>query len=120
MATEFVSHGYQDLREYMQDNWNHIAVVDDVGNEVLRWEVDANANTSWQSNPVSNTLTAKLTVTGQDIIDAGGSLPVTIARTETYTTASSTARTTYDIFKNIKVQAANDEVIITHKYRSPK
>jgi len=120
MPTQFESFGNEDIRTYLQNNWNFIAVLDDAGTEQLRWEVDANANTTWSSGPGTNPLTAQLTITGQDIIDAGGSLPVTLARTETYKSSSATTRTSTDTFTDATLEATNDELTITHDYEVPQ
>jgi hypothetical protein len=120
MPTEFESFGYEDLRTYLQNNWNWIAVVDDGNTEQLRWDVDANANTSWTSGPASNPLTAELTITGQDIVDAGGSLPVTLNRTETYKSSGATTRTSTDTFTGATLETTNDQVIISHDYEMPQ
>lgn len=119
MVTQFESHGFDDLRLYVENNWDFIALVDDQGNELLRWQVPDNANTTWDSTSSSNPLRAKLTVTGQDIQDAGNTLPVTVDLTESYKSASATTRTTYDPFTNISIEVPNDKVVITHEFRLP-
>lgn len=117
---EFNANGYEDLRNYLQTNWNHIAVVDDAGTEQLRWDVDANANTSFTSGPGTNPLTAELVITGQDIIDAGGSLPVTLSSTEAYKSGSATTIMASDTMTNATLEQDSDQVTITHDYQMPQ
>jgi len=119
MSSPFSTDGYADLRSYVQSNWNWIAVLDDGGTEHLRWDVDANSNASWTSGPSGNPLTAELEVTGQDIVDAGGSLPVTLASTEAYQSASATTAMGSDTMTDATLEATGDTVTITHDYELP-
>lgn len=119
MSTQFDSAGSSDLRSYIQNNWPYVAVIDDGGNEVLRWDVAANGNASWSSGPSTNPLEATLTITGQDVQDAGGSLPVAFDLTESYKTSSATTRMCGDPFTNATVEAPADEVTITHQLSIP-
>lgn len=119
MTTPIESDGYEDLREYIRNEWTFVAVVDDGGTEILRWEVPAHASTQVLSGPSTNPLTYELTITGQDIQDAGNSLPVTLAHTESFPTSGATTRHGYDTFPNVEMQVPNDEVVITHRHRLP-
>lgn len=115
MPSNFDSAGSEDLRTYIQSNWEYVAVVDDSGTEQLRWDVAANGNASWSSGPSSNPLEATLTVTGQDVLDAGGSLPVTLASTESFKTGSGGTRMGSDSYTDAKLEAPADEVVVTHQ-----
>jgi len=117
--TQFEPHGFKDLRTYLQNNWQYIAVVDDTGSEVLRWDVAANGSASFTSGPTSNPLTTELIITGQDIVDAGGSLPITLERTETYTSATASTRTSTDTISSATLEHSADQVTISHDYRMP-
>lgn len=65
--TEFEQEGYEDLRTYLQDNWAFISVVDDDDTEQIRLEIDVDDDTSWESGPGSNPLTAEMEITGSMI-----------------------------------------------------
>lgn len=119
MTTAIESHGYEDLRSYVLNNWDFIAVVDDVGNEVLRWQVPDNTNTQILSSSGTNPVTIELTITGQDLQDAGNTLPVTLSQTEAFSSSTASTRFGYDSFSNVDVQVPNDEVVITHRYKLP-
>ena len=120
MSSPFNAAGNEDLRGYVQSNWNHIAIIDDGGTEQLRWDVDANSNTSWTSGPSSNPLTAELVVTGQDLVDAGTSLPVTLKKTESYKSSSATIVMGDDTMTDATLEATGDEVTISHDYEIPQ
>lgn len=120
MASPFSADGYADLRSYVQSNWNWIAVLDDSGSEVLRWDISSNANAQWTSGPSGNPLTAELTITGQTLVDAGSTLPVTLASTEAYQSSSATAPMGSDSMTNATLEADNDTLTITHHYELPQ
>jgi len=117
--TQFDSAGFEDLRTYLQNNWAFIAVLDDAGAEQLRWDVAANSSASFTSGASSNPLTAELTVTGQDIQDAGGTLPVTIKTTEVYKSGPASTRMGSDSMTDATLESSADEVVITHDYEMP-
>jgi hypothetical protein len=119
MPSPFDASGNTDLREYIQNNWTHVAVVDSGGSEQLRWDVAANGNASWSSGSASNPLEATLTVTGQDIQDAGGSLPVTLSRTESYKSSGASTRMGADPYTDATLEAPADEVVVTHQIEVP-
>lgn len=119
MTNQFDAYGFEDLRTYLQNNWAYIAIIDDGGTEVLRWDANSNANITWTSGPSTNPLSAEIVITGQDIIDAGGTLPVTLASTETYMSSSATSRTSGDPIKDATLDQSGDEVTVNHDYSMP-
>lgn len=126
MPTQFDSYGFEVLRGLVQSNIPFVAVVDDTGTEVLRWDVPNNGSASWASGPGTNPLAAELVITGQDIIDAGGSLPVTLVRTEAYESSAATTRVNHDTIRGdsgdpapATLEVAEDTLTITHNHRLP-
>lgn len=111
--------GLADLRTYIQNNWPFVAVVDSTGAEVLRWDVAANADASWTSGPSSNPLTAELTIEGNDIQNAGGSLPVTLVKTEAYKTDAASTVMSDDPITDATFEAPEDSLVITHEFQIP-
>lgn len=120
MATEFNTAGYEDLRIYMRDNWNWIAILDDADNEWLRWDINSNANITITSDPTGNPLTVEITVTGVDLTDAGASYPVTINETEVYKGSGTSTIMGTDTHTDATFNADGDEVTLTHNYRAPQ
>jgi len=116
----FESEGYTDLRNYLQNNWNHIAVLDDTGTEQIRLEVGTDSNATFISDSSTNPLTAELVVSGQNIQDAGGSLPVTLNKTEAYKSSSATTVMGSDTMSDATLEQSGDEVTITHDYEMPQ
>lgn len=111
--------GFTDLRGYVQSNWPYVAVIDGTGTEQLRWDVAANSNASFTSGSSTNPLTAELEVTGQDLIDAGASLPVTLTKTESYKSSSATTAMGSDTFTDATLEASGDTVTISHNIELP-
>lgn len=83
-AVEYDTNGYDDVRSYVYNNHNWLALVDDAGTEQLRWDLLANANVTVTSDAASNPITYDVTVTGQDLVDAGATLPVSLQTQELY------------------------------------
>jgi len=119
MTTAFDAFGYEDLRTYLQNNWNWLAFVDGGGTEQLRWDLNNNNNVSWTNGPSTNPLTAEITVTGQDLVDAGGTLPITLVQTEVFKNSSATTRLGHDTHTEATFEATADEVVFTHDYEMP-
>lgn len=111
--------GYQDLRSYIQSNWTHIAIIDDTDSEVLRWNITDNNNVSWSSGSASNPLEITLTVTGSDVQDNGGTLPVTVIGSTLYKSASAPNPMAGDSHTAATLEAPNDELQITHQTEVP-
>jgi hypothetical protein len=120
MPTEIEAAGYENLRNYVQNNWDHIALANASGAELVRIDIPNDPRASFISGSGSNPLEAELIVTGQDIIDAGNQLPIQATRTEAYTSQSATTRMGYDPIADVTFEAPNDELTILHEYSLPK
>jgi hypothetical protein len=119
MASQFDAAGFDDLRAYIKNNWNWIADIDSGGGEQLRWDILNNSNVTITSDATGNPLTAELTITGQDLKDAGATLPVTLSSTEVYKSSSATTRMAADTMSDATFDVAEDELTITHDYNLP-
>jgi len=120
MASEFNAAGYEDVRTYIQNNWTHIALINDSGTEITRIDVAADSRSSWSSGPSTNPLTATITVTGGDSdIDVESNGAVTISKTESYKSGGASTSMAGDPFTNATLEASNDEVTITHDIEHP-
>jgi hypothetical protein len=87
---EYDAHGYDQVRSFVQSNWNWLAILDDSGTEHLRWDLTSNSNVTLESDATANPLEYTITITGQDLVDAGATLPVTLSEGELYETSSAT------------------------------
>jgi len=112
----FTSSGHTDIRTYLKNNWNWIAVVDDTGTEQLRWDVLNNGNATITSDETNNPLTVELEVTGADV---SGSLPVTLTTTEAYKGSGTSSSMGSDTMTDATLEADGDTVAVTHEYQHP-
>jgi hypothetical protein len=81
---EYNAYGYELVRSYIKTNWSWLAILNDSGTELLRWNLTSNGNVTLSSDETSNPLEYTITITGQDLIDAGYSLPQTLSSGELY------------------------------------
>ena len=116
----FSSSGYEDLRGYVKNNWNYIAVLDKTGTEQLRWDILNNGNVTITSDETGNPLTVELEITGQDIQDAGGSIPVTLTETQAYQGSATSTPMGSDTMTDGSLEASGDTVTVTHNYELPE
>lgn len=120
MASNFDADGNADVRNYIQNNWTHVALVDSAGNEVTRIDIAGDSRSSWSSGSGSNPLEATITVTGGDSdIDVGTNGAITFTRTESYKGSATSTRMAADTFTNATLEASNDELVITHTIEVP-
>lgn len=96
--SEYNTDGYTDVRTYVYNNHNWIGIFDDTDTELLRWDLSANTNVTEVSGPASNPIEYDIEITGQDIIDAGYSLPVTIVYGQVYDSDTSSTPFASDNF----------------------
>lgn len=124
---EYNTDGYTDVRTYVYNNHNWLAIVDDTDTEQLRWDLNSNANVTEVAGPSTNPIEYEITVTGQDLVDAGATLPVTIERGKLYD--SDTSSTPYsdntltdDSGNPLSAQlgTVNDEVVATFTNEWPQ
>ena len=66
MATPHTDAGDEDIRAYIEDNWTHIALIDDAAEEVTRIDIDEDERASFTSGAATNPLTIEVTVEGSD------------------------------------------------------
>lgn len=117
--TEYNSNGYDDVRSYVYNNHNWLALIDDTGSEILRLDLNADSRVTENSGPASNPIEYTITITGQDIQNAGFSLPLTLTDGEVHETSSTTASFATDALKDANgnatqatLEAETDEVAI--------
>ena len=124
---EYNADGYDDLRQYIYDNYNWLAILNDSGTELLRWDLLSNSNVTVDSDATSNPIQYSITITGQDIVDAGGSLPQTLASQEIHKTAGSSTPFGSDVLRDstgtersATLEATSDEVTVVFEQQAPQ
>lgn len=116
--------GYEDFRRVVNssltapDQWDYISVRDDAGSEIFRVSITGDSRAQWNtSDASSDTQECEITVSGDD---SEISLPETISGSALYEVDSGgTARSVDDSMADATMEAAADEVIITHTIEGP-
>lgn len=123
---QYNSNGLTELRQYAYNNFSWLAVLNDAGTELLRWDLLNNTNVTVTSDASANPVQYTVTITGQDLIDAGYSLPQTLTDVELYQTSSATTAVGSDSIRdssgtatNATLEAPNDQLESTFYQEIP-
>ena len=115
------SKGETDLREYIQNRWNYVVLVDDTGNEITRINIDTDDRASWSEDYTNNPVEATITIKGShnDIVDPDATDGTTISKTQSVVSDTSTTVLSEDTDTDVVIEADNDEAIVTHRIEYP-
>ena len=113
--------GETDIRQYIQNTWNYVVLVDDTGSEITRINIDTDDRASWSKDYTNNPVEATITVKGSqdDIVDPDATEGTMISKTQSVVSDSSTVVLSEDIDTDVLIEADNDEVIVTHRIEYP-
>lgn len=116
MTSSFDSYGYEQLRNLSQNNFTHLALIDDTGSEITRIDLTSDSRIIDTSPPSTNPLSYTIEVSGTD-----GDIPnpVTIASTELYESSSASTPIGSDPMTNATIEAEGDTVTVTHENQLP-
>lgn len=114
---EFTSDGYDDLRSYVRNNWNWIALKNSSGTEQARLDINSSGNVTIISDETGNPLSVEIEITGSEL---SGSLPQTLTEGEVYKTQSATTVMSEDTYTDATLEASNDTLVLTHDYELPQ
>ena len=119
MTEPHTAAGDQDIREYIEDNWTHIALIDDTGAEETRIDIESDARAEFVSGAASNPLTIEVEVEGSDA-DIG--VPTTLVRSELYKVESGGDELSGDDFDEgaANIGSEADTLIVTHDIEQPE
>ena len=118
MTTPHTDAGDQDIREYIEANWTHIALIDDTGAEETRIDIGADARAEFVSGAADNPLTVEVEVEGADSdID----VPTTLVRSELFKTDSGGDEMSGDDFAegSAEIGSEADTLVVTHDIEQP-
>lgn len=121
---DYEAYGYERFRELARDNFNFIALIDDTGTEVARFDLSADSRGVLASDAGTNPLTWEVTITGSD---ADITTPVTLDSYELHETSSSTDAIGIDQIRdsggnpvNATLEADADQVVLTIDQNIPQ
>lgn len=110
--------GDEDLRQHIQDEWTHVALIDDEGGEETRIDIDADSRAEWTDPPAENPMSLEITVTGDDgDID----LPVALVESALYRVADGGDPLSGDDFAEgvATLGAPVDQLTVAHDIQQP-
>ncbi|ADL07750.1 hypothetical protein [Thermosediminibacter oceani] len=108
--------GYQNIRDYMQANWQYIELRDDAGNPILRLS-PADPRVTWTHNAGDQTLKLQIIVKGSD---ADITLPTTFASSAIYNVATGGNPFSVETFTPFTMENENDELTVIHEIQVPQ
>lgn len=114
--TEIKPAGYQDLRNYIEANWEYIELRDDQGSAIVRLPI-TDDRVEWTHTPGAQTLEMTVTINGSD---PDISLPQTVAGSALYKAASGGDAMSEKTFVPFTLMAAEDEITIRHQIQVPE
>ncbi|MDD2288027.1 MAG: hypothetical protein PHY55_04250 [Bacteroidales bacterium] len=109
---------YQDLRDYIQANWNYIELQDEAGNPIIRKDI-TDARVTWNHLAGAQTLELKFVVTGSDV-DISSLLPLTFAKSAIFKVATGDTAFSTETFTSFTISSAEDQLTIIHKIEVPQ
>jgi hypothetical protein len=114
--SEIKQAGYQDLRDYIQNNWTYIELRDNNGLAVVRLPI-SDPRVSWTHLPGSQTLELTVIVKGSDpdIL-----VPQTFAGTAIYKVANEGVPMSEETFVPFTIMSEDDELTIRHQIEVPE
>ena len=118
MTTPHTAAGDQDIREYIESNWTHIALIDDTDAEETRIDIGADERASFVSGAADNPLTIEVEV---EAADADIEIPTTLVRSELYKTDSGGDELSGDDFDEGAAEVSDEAEIlrVTHNIEQP-
>ena len=119
MTTPHTAAGDQDIREYIESNWTHIALVDDEGAEETRIDIAADERASFVSGAADNPLTIEVEVEGAD---SDIEIPTTLVRSELYKVETGGDEMSGDDFAegSAEIGSEADTLVVTHDIEQPE
>lgn len=113
---EVTSQAYQNLRDYIQSNWNYIELRDDTNTPILRINT-SDSRVTWTHTPGSQTLELSCVITGSD---ADITLPQTFASSAIYNVASGGNAYSVETFTAFTMSNDADQLTIKHQFEVPQ
>lgn len=117
MSSPYDAYGYERLREHALNTFTYVALINDVGNEETRINVETDSRLINSPDYTTDPLEYQFKILGED---SDISLPVTITETRLYETASATTPVGTDTMKDATLEAPGDEVTISHEQHFPQ
>lgn len=113
---EITSQAYQDLRDYIQSNWQYIELQDDSGVAMLRLS-PSDSRVTWTHNAGDQTLKLQIVVKGSD---SDITLPKTFASSHIFNVVSGGTSYSDETFTPFNMSTVDDELTVIHSIQVPQ
>ena len=113
---EVTSNAYQDLRDYIQTNWQYIELQDDTGTPVIRLS-PSDSRVTWTHSAGSQTLTLQIVVKGSD---SDIPVPSNFGQSVIFNVATGGNALSTETFTSFTMESDNDELTVTHNIEVPQ
>lgn len=112
--------GTSDIRNYVETNWLYVAFFDSSAVEKYRVKTDA-SNVTWVQHydNVAKELKLTVVITGQTLVDAGGTLPITLRTAKFFKGGSGGSPMSSDDDTDVTLAAVADQVTATITCKIP-
>lgn len=113
---EITNYAYQNLRDYIQSNWQYIELQDEAGNAILRLS-PTDSRYTWTHNAGDQTLKLQVVIKGSD---TDITLPCTFAKSVIYNVATGGQPLSEETFTPFTVETEQDELTVIHNIQVPQ
>lgn len=113
---EVTEPGYQDLRDYIEANWDYMEPYDDNQNAILRIDV-SDGRLQWTHTAGSQTLVLEGVFQGSD---SDISLPQTFSGSRIFDVGTDGDAYSDESFTNFTMEDDNDQITIEHEIEVPE
>ncbi|MGG4039292.1 hypothetical protein [Heyndrickxia ginsengihumi] len=113
---EITTQAYQNLRDYIQSNWQYIELQDDSDGAILRLS-PSDSRVTWTHNAGDQTLKLQIVVKGSD---TDITLPKTFASSHIFNVATGGISFSDESFTPFTMSTDQDELTVIHNIQVPQ
>lgn len=113
---EITSAAYQNLRDYIQSNWNCIELQDESGIKIVRLS-PSDSRVTWQHLAGESVLKLQVIIKGSDSDIVA---PKTFAKSVIYNVATGGSQFSTESFTPFTIESDQDELTVIHNIEVPK
>lgn len=113
---EITSYAYQNLRDYIQANWQFIELQDEAGTSIIRIS-PTGSRCTWTHNAGDQTLKLQVVIKGSD---TDITLPCTFAKSVIYNVATGGNAISEESFTPFTLETDQDELTVIHNIQVPQ
>jgi len=113
---EITTDAYQDLRDYIESNWQYIELQDDTNVVIVRLDL-SDSRVTWTHTASSQTLELQVVITGSD---SDITLPQTFAKSVIYNVLTGGNPLSTETFPAFDMTQAEDQLTVTHNIEVPQ